>query len=97
MIGLETAYAVTNTAVENLTPLRTVELFSINPRKIFGLEMPNIDINQKICFTLFDPTIEWTPQKQDLKSRSANSPFLDKKLKGKVIGTLHPNAISLFV
>lgn len=97
MIGLETAYAVTNTAVENLTPLRTVELFSINPRKIFGLETPTIDINQKICFTLFDPTIEWTPQKQDLKSRSANSPFLGKKLQGKVIGTLHPNAISLFV
>ena len=97
MIGLETAYAVTNTSIENLTPLRTAELFSLNPRKIFGLDSPTIDINQKICFTLFDPTIEWTPTKEALQSHSSNTPFLGKKLQGKVIGTLHHNAISLFV
>ena len=97
MIGLETAYAVTNTSIENLTPLRTAELFSLNPRKIFGLDSPTIDINQRICFTLFDPTIEWTPTKETLQSRSSNTPFLGKKLQGKVIGTLHHNAISLFV
>jgi len=97
MIGLETAYAVTNTAIEGLTPLQTVALFSLNPRKIFGLETPTIDINQKLCYTLFDPTIEWTLTKEDLKSRSTNTPFLGTKLQGKVIGTLHSNAVSLFV
>ncbi|MBM3412766.1 MAG: dihydroorotase [Bacteroidetes bacterium] len=97
MIGLETAFSVTNTAVQGLTPLRTVEIFSLNPRKIFGLEIPTIAVNQKCCFTLFDPTLEWTPTKDDFKSRSSNTPFIGKILLGKVIGTLHSNAISLFV
>ena len=97
MIGLETAYAATNTAVKGLTPIRTVEIFSLNPRKIFGLKVPTIAVNEKCCFTLFDPTLEWVPSKEELKSRSSNTPFIGMQLQGKVVGTLHSNAISLFV
>lgn len=95
MIGLETAYAVTNSCVKGLTPERTVELLAINPRKIFGLPIPTIQENEKIRFTLFDPTISWTPTEVNTKSQSKNSPFLGLKLTGKVVGTLHPNAITL--
>lgn len=95
IIGLETSYAATNSAVKGLTPHRTVELFALNPRKIFGLPQPVIRENEKIRFTLFDPSISWTPQADQLSSRSSNSPFLGKTLIGKVIGTLHPNLITL--
>jgi dihydroorotase len=95
MIGLETSYAVLNTAVEGLTPERTVELLSTNPRKIFNLPPPVIAEGQQARLTLFDPTLEWTVAKSDLRSRSANSPFIGKKLKGKVIGTIHPNATTI--
>jgi dihydroorotase len=95
MTGLETAYAVTNTSVAGLTPARTVELFATNPRKIFGLPQPVIQENEKVRFTLFDPTIIWTPQVNQMRSRSSNTPFLGKELTGKVIGTLHPNSITI--
>ncbi|MFM2118034.1 MAG: hypothetical protein RL316_1224 [Bacteroidota bacterium] len=95
MIGLETAYAVTNTCVEGLTPQRTVELLSINPRKIFGLSIPVIQEKEPVRFTLFDPTLTWTPSSEKTKSHSKNSPFFGKELKGKVLGTLHPNAITI--
>ena len=95
MIGLETSYAVTNTCVKDLSPQRTVELMALNPRKIFGLPIPTIMENEPIRFTLFDPTLTWTPGAENTKSHSKNSPFYGLELKGKVIGTLHPNAITL--
>ena len=95
MIGLETVYAVLLTSVEGLSPERTVELLSTNPRKIFGLSQPVIQEGQQACLTIFDPSASWLPEKGMLHSRSTNSPFLGKKLKGKVLGTVHPNAISI--
>lgn len=95
MIGLETTYAVLNTSVNGLTPERTVELLSSNPRKIFNLPIPTIAVGKEARLTLFDPSVEWTLTKSDLRSRSSNSPFIGKRLKGKVIGTIHPNATTL--
>ena len=89
MIALETAYAATQTALgKALTPEKWVKLVAENPRKIFNLSQPIIDINQPANLTLFDPTRTYIFTENEIGSKSKNSPFIGKKLTGKVIGTI---------
>jgi dihydroorotase len=95
MIGLETAYAVVNTAVNGLTPEKTAELFSLNARKIFGLNPATIHENEPASLTLFIPDKKWIFTEKDIKSKSKNSPFIGKELKGKVAGVINKSHLTL--
>lgn len=89
MISLETAYAVLNTAVPSVKQERWIELLSLNPRRLFGLETATIKEGNKASLTLFDPVKKWTVEQRDIYSKSHNSPFIGKELKGKVLGIVN--------
>jgi dihydroorotase len=93
MIGVETAYPVVNAAIDGLTAEKTVELFSINPRRIFNLPAATIQEHTAASLTLFIPDKKWIFTEADIKSKSKNSPFTGKELKGKVVGIINKSSL----
>jgi len=92
VINLQTTFSVANTSVGNNIGLEVlIEKISINPRKILGLKIPTITNGEEANFTLFNPTEEWSLTSEKNKSKSTNTPLLNKKLKGRVIGVFNHN------
>ncbi|MBX9783886.1 MAG: dihydroorotase [Chitinophagaceae bacterium] len=96
MIGLETSYGATGAALGNrLTAERWVELAAINPRKILNIEVPSIKEGTMANVTIFDPEATYIFGKDSIQSKSSNSAFIGKGLKGKVIGVINNNQIKI--
>lgn len=93
MLGLQTAYAAVNEAVPGLSDEEIAALFSHNARNIFGLAKTNIQEGAQAELTLFSRTNNSTLTKATLKSKSANSAFLNMTLKGAVVATLYKGQI----
>ncbi|HTB51597.1 MAG TPA: dihydroorotase [Ferruginibacter sp.] len=93
MVGLETLFGSILSITDN--PSLVVEQLTIAPRKIFGLPIPEIKEGAIANLTLFDTTTEFTVEESMIKSKSKNSAFVGKKLKGKVIGILHGGKLEL--
>ena len=93
MIGLETMFAVLmecGLSYENFVQMQTV-----NIRNIFGLPIPEIKEGEIASLTLFIPNIEFVFKESMIYSKSKNSPFIGKKLKGKVLGIINKSNIQL--
>ena len=59
------------------------------PRRILKMEIPLIMEEEKANLTLFDPQAEWIFDQSNNFSKSKNSPFLGKKMKGKVVAVFN--------
>jgi dihydroorotase len=95
MISLQTAYAAVQTALPELAPEAIVRLLAVNPAKIFGVTATGIKEGEAATLTLFQPAGATVLTKQNNKSKSVNSPFLDRELKGKVTGIIHKGQLHL--
>lgn len=95
MTGLETAYAVLNTALDKVSQEELIKLLSINPRNLFGLEACSIKEGGAASMTLFQPSLKWTVDAKKLHSKSSNTAFDGKELTGKVAGIINGSRISL--
>jgi dihydroorotase len=93
IIALETAFAATRTAVQNLSLDRLVELFALQPRKTFGLPVSTMKLQAQGEFTLFLPEEPW--RFTTSHSRSANSPFFGRELTGKPFGIISKEQLFL--
>lgn len=86
IVGLETSLAVSLTYLyhtKQLTLNQIIEIMSTNPRKILKLNDIKIKQGEKANLTFFNPDKEWIVDKNNFVSKSANSPFIGNKLKGK--------------
>lgn len=95
MISLQTVFNVLMTAIPELTPAKVAELLCENARNLFNIASSGIEIGAKADITLFTNTGNTIFTKDSNKSKSQNSPFFDKTLNGKVIGTIFNNEINL--
>src|SRR5690606_35645884 len=89
MISLETAYAAVNTIFPGIAQEQLVRLFSINPRQLFGMDPATIMEGAKAIVTLFNPSQQWTYEKEMTASRSFNSPFYGTLFTGKAVGIIN--------
>lgn len=95
MIGLETAFKVVNTIFPHLSTERIADLLGNNARKIFSLDQSPIQENEVADLTLFERESESIFSDADIKSKSRNSPFINKNFKGKVIGIINKDRVYL--
>ena len=91
VVGLETSLSATLTALYHTGKIslqRVIELMSVNPRKILGLEIHDIKEGECAEFTVVDLERVWTVEPEKLHSKSKNTVFKGMTLKGKPLMTV---------
>jgi dihydroorotase len=61
-----------------------VKRYSAEPRRLMGIDVPTVSEGSPADLILFDPEKDTTFTADFMKSKSRNTPFLDKTLKGSV-------------
>ncbi len=92
IIGLESSLGLTITELVNkgvITIYRAIELLSVNPRRIMQLKPILFQPEEEANFAIIDPELEWSLTLDSLRSRSSNTPFLNRRLKGKATAIFH--------
>lgn len=90
MIGTQTVFPLLNTYFgRGLKIERMIELLSTNPRRLYNRSLEPIKTGTMANVTIFDTKEEWTFTEENNKSKSSNSPFFGKKLKGRVLGIVN--------
>ena len=92
VIGLETELAATITELIDKKVLdwpALVRALCVNPAKVLGIDKGTLGAGKDADIVIVDPHKEWLVAKEDFLSRSKNSPFIEKKLKGVVQYTLY--------
>ena len=86
MTGIETSVGLVVGNLVNpgiITWQRMVELMSVNPRRILGIEAVSIAPGSRADLTVIDPVLEWTVTEDQFASKARNSGFLGWKLTGR--------------
>ncbi|NHQ60882.1 dihydroorotase [Chlorobium sp. BLA1] len=92
IIGLETSVGLTLTELVEkriISISRAIELLSVNPRRIMNLKPILFAPGEVANFTFINPEKEWRCTPESIRSKSSNTPFLNRTLKGKSSGIFH--------
>ena len=96
MIGLESCFGVVNKVLikENgMSLLEVIKLLTTKPRTIMGFENDLFKIGAEVELTVLDPDLEYVFKKENIKSRSINSPYLGETMIGKINYTISKNMV----
>ena len=91
IIGFETALSseIMNLVdTGDISYLDLVKLTSYNPAQLLKIDKGTIEEGKIADITIFDPNEEYIYKKENIVSKAKNSPFIGKKLKGKVKYTI---------
>lgn len=86
MTGIETSVGLVVDKLVNTGKIswqRMVELMSVNPRRILGIDRVAIEAGSRADITVIDPNLTWTVEVEDFESKAKNSGFIGWKLTGK--------------
>lgn len=98
IVGLETAIGLTITELVDqkfLTLSQMIEKLSTNPRRIIGKEI-EVKEGERANLTFVDPVLQWKVEIAAFKSKSKNSPFNGRVLKGKATGVINNGKMLLY-
>ena len=90
MLGLETALGVTCAALD-LDQLAIAQVMSVAPARIAGItdrqgNLPRVGVAANLC--VVDLNATWMINPETMASKSANTPFVGRQLRGKVVHTM---------
>ncbi len=93
MTGLETLYGVLGKL--GFSTERLLQCLSENPRRIFGLPKASVREGEQADLSLFLPDLIFRFEERQIQSKSKNTPFIGKELKGKVVGIINKDRLYL--
>jgi dihydroorotase len=90
IIGLETALPLSLELVRQkiISLKEMIRLFTSGPASVFNLPAGTLKRGSVADVTIFNPHQRWTYEESKIVSKSKNSPFVGKKLHGKVTWTI---------
>ncbi|UYQ94794.1 dihydroorotase [Chitinophaga horti] len=95
MIGLESAFGALVTALPEVPVAQLAEMLATGGRKVFDLPTPVIEEGAKAELTLFSPSREYTFSEAHIGSKSKNSAYLGRQLKGMALGIINNGKVYL--
>ena len=96
VVGLETSLGATLTALYHtgeITLQKVVELMCVNPRKILGLDIPEIAEGKTADLIIADINRKWVVNPDELHSKSHNTVFKGMTLTGKNLMTISKGVV----
>ena len=91
IVGSETAVALTITELVEkgvITPLQMAEKMSYYPAKVLGIDKGSLAEGKIADITVIDPQAEYCIDVNTFRSKGKNTPFHNRKVKGKVLRTI---------
>ena len=86
IIGLETAWGLIGRellATDVLVLSEAVRKLTVEPRRILGLPVPQVEAGEPANLTVFDATTRWTFEERHIRSKSHNTPFVGQEMVGR--------------
>ena len=86
IVGLETCLGLVSTqlvAPGHLTWPQAIEKMTVNPARVLGIEKGTLAIGADADVTVIDPDYEWIVDPERFHSKSRNTPFGGRKLRGR--------------
>ncbi len=90
IIGLETSLSLSlNLVQEKVLDVKAlVEKMSCNPSRILGINRGTLQVGAIADLSVIDPDAEWVYKDEMICSKSKNSPFIGRKMKGQAAYTI---------
>jgi len=88
-IGLQTTFSLACSALlKKMSISQLIDKLVFGPRRVLGLPSTAIAEGRPADLTIFDPLKKWTFNRQDILSKSKNSPLIGQQLQGQVLAVV---------